>query len=85
MQHEFGVTFEPGWRGWLDVFSAELLLVWFDQHAVLEARMAHIFDAFDKVGCGQLVILFLSSNSNHLPIKNSALGLKTRVSRGALP
>ena len=52
VQHEFGVTFEPEWRGWLDVFCAELLLVWFDQHAVLEARMAHVFDAFDKVGRG---------------------------------
>lgn len=50
LQHEFGVTFEPEWKAWFDIFCCELLQAWFEQHAVLEAQMAHVFDAFDKVG-----------------------------------
>ena len=27
VQHEFGVTFEPEWKGWFDIFCCELLQV----------------------------------------------------------
>ena len=27
LQHEFGVTFEPEWKGWFDIFCFELLQV----------------------------------------------------------
>ena len=55
VQHEFGVTFEAEWKAWFDIFCCELLQAWFDQHAVLEAQMAHVFDAFDKVAAAMPV------------------------------
>ena len=46
---DYGVPFEAADLAWLDVFCLELLNTWFQQHAVVQAQMAHAFDEFDEV------------------------------------
>ena len=48
---DFGVHFEGSDLAWIDVFCLELLEVWFQQHSVVQAQMAHAFDEFDEVNC----------------------------------
>ena len=46
---ECGASVEAGATGWLDVFCRELLVHWFEQREVIEARMIQLFDEFDLV------------------------------------